>query len=198
MYFINFYVRIYQNKEKNMEFALDSTVNKLKLLFLLDKMEIPLTENSIIDIFTSRNAWLKYMDCKEILFQLLDTGFIYKAGNEENDEESRYGITYEGRNCLSHFYLRIPQSWREEATNFAKDNRMSFKRSQEYLSEYYKNEDGSHSVVLKIKEPMVSQSLLEIKLKAPTRHSAISACKKWRENASNIFEYLYDNIIDEQ
>lgn len=181
-----------------MEFALDSTVNKLKLLFLLDKMEIPLTENSIIDIFTSRNAWLKYMDCKEILFQLLETGFIYKVGNEENDEESRYGITYEGRNCLSHFYLRIPQSWREEATNFAKDNRMSFKRSQEYLSEYYKNEDGSHSVVLKIKEPMVSQSLLEIKLKAPTRHSAISACKKWRENASNIFEYLYDNIIDEQ
>ncbi len=181
-----------------MEFALDSTVNKLKLLFLLDKMEIPLTENSIIDIFTSRNAWLKYMDCKEILFQLLEAGFIYKAGNEENDEESRYGITYEGRNCLSHFYLRIPQSWREEATNFAKDNRMSFKRSQEYLSEYYKNDDGSHSVVLKIKEPMVSQSLLEIKLKAPTRHSAISACKKWRENASNIFEYLYDNIIDEQ
>lgn len=180
-----------------MEFALDSTVNKLKLLFLLDKMEIPLTENSIIDIFTNRNVWLKYMDCKEILFQLLEAGFIYKAGGEENDDEARFGITYEGRNCLSHFYLRIPQSWREEATNFAKDNRMSFKRSQEYVSDYFKNADGSHTVVLKIKEPLVSQSLLEVKLKAPTRHSAISACKKWRENASTIFEYLYDNIIDE-
>ena len=177
-----------------MEFVLDSTINKLKLLFVLDKMEIPLTENSIIDICTNRNLWLNYMDCKEILWQLLEVGFVYKTNDEGN--EVRYGITYEGRNCLSHFFLRIPQSWREEVTAFAKENRMNFKRSQEYLAEYYKNNDGSHTVVLKIKEPLVPQSLLEIKLKAPSRHSAITACKKWKEKAPSIFEFLYDNVID--
>ena len=158
-------------------------------------MEIPLTENSIIDICTSRNDWLNYMDCKDLLWQLIEVGFVYKT-NGESDDEIRYGITYDGRNCLSHFYNRIPQSLRESMTVFAKDNRMNFKRSQEYVSEYFKNPDGSHTVVLKIKEPMIPQSLLEIKIKAPTRHSAILTCKKWKEKAANIFEYLYDSVID--
>lgn len=176
-----------------MDFMVDSTSNKLKMLFLLDKMEIPLTENSIIDICTSRNNWLNYMDCKEVLWQLLEAGFIFKT---EGDDEERYGITYEGRNCLSLFFQRIPQSLREEITTFAKDNRMSFKRTQEYVSEYIKNEDGSYIVNLKIKEPMIPNSLLEIKLKVPTRHSAILTCKKWKDNAPNVFEYLYDTVID--
>ena len=41
-----------------LEYTQDNTINKLKLLFLLDKMEIPLTENNIIDICTSRNNWI--------------------------------------------------------------------------------------------------------------------------------------------
>ncbi len=177
-----------------MEYTPDITTNKLTLLFILDKMEIPLTENSIIDICTSRNDWLNYMECKDILWQLLEVNFIYKTNN--NNEEDRYSITIDGRNCLSHFYLRIPKSLREAITVFVKENRMSFKRSQEYVSDYFKNPDGSHTVVLKIKEPLISQPLLEIKLKAPTRHSAIVACKKWKDEAPNIFEFLYDSVID--
>ncbi len=177
-----------------MDFTPDSTINKLILLFVLDKMEIPLSDNSIMDICTSRNNWLNYMDCKDILWQLLETNFIYKINGENN--ECRYAITLDGRDCLSHFYLRIPQSLRENITNFCKENRMEFKRSQEYVSSYEKNPDGSHTVTLKIKEPMINSPLLEIKLKTPTRHSAILACKKWNEKAPNIFEYLYDGLIE--
>ncbi|HBP43837.1 MAG TPA: hypothetical protein DD621_04130, partial [Clostridiales bacterium] len=82
--------------DKTLEYTQDSTINKLKLLFLLDKMEIPLTENNIIDICTSRNNWINYMDCKEILWQLMEVGFIYKTDND--DGECRYGITLDGRN----------------------------------------------------------------------------------------------------
>lgn len=179
-----------------MEFTPDTTVNKLILLFALDKMEIPLTENNLIEICTSRNNWLNYMEFQEILHQLLDVGFIFK-GNE-NSEDVRYALTYEGRNCLTHFFTRIPQSLREEISDFARDNRMIFKRSQEYVSDYHKNVDGSHLVILKIKEPLVDKPLLEIKLKAPTRHSAIVACKKWKEQAPSIFETLYDTFIDSE
>lgn len=186
--------------ETKMEFTPDATVNKLTLLFVMDKMEIPLTENSIIDICTSRNSWLSYMECKEILWQLLEVGFLYNTNADatptDSSEEIRYGITMDGRNALSHFFLRIPQSLREQITQFVKENRMSFKRSQEYVSDYYKNPDGSYTIVLKIKEPLISQPLLEIKLKTPNRHSAIVACKKWKDKAPNVFEYLYDSILD--
>ncbi len=188
-----------------MDFVADAMVNKLILLFVLDKMEIPLTENSIIDICTSRNGWLNYMDCKEVLYQLLEAKFIYKTDNKpktirtETDvkNDAVFNITYDGRNCISHFFNRIPLSMREEISAFAKQNRMTFKRSQEYVADYFKNtEDGSHTVVLRIKEPMMPQSMFEIKLKSPTRHAAVNACKKWQEKAPQIYEYIFENLID--
>jgi len=173
-----------------MDFVADSTVNKLILLFVMDKMEIPLTENSIVDITTSRNSWLNYMDCKDVLWQLIEVGFVYKT-LDGSTAESRYNITYEGRNALAHFFLKIPSSLREDITNFAKNNRMHFKRSQEYIGDYFKNADGSHTAVLRIREPLEPSSMFEIKIKLPTRHAAIVAVKKWKEKAPNIYENIY-------
>lgn len=177
-----------------MDYVLDELQNKLILLFVLDKMEIPLTEYSIIDICTSSNRWLSYMDCIEILGNLTKFGFIFKTDDE--GKEIRYGLTYEGRDCLSNFYQRIPQSLRENISEYAKANSLYYKKSQEYVSEYISNPDGSYTVVLKIKEPLINSPLLEIKLKAPNRASAKLACSKWSDKAPNIFENLYDTIID--
>lgn len=179
-----------------MVFESDNMDGKLILLFIMDKMEIPLTQNNILDIIT-RKQWLNYMECIDILNQLLDKNFVYKIQKEEaSEEETKYAISYSGRECLSHFYTRIKLSLREDITSFAKENGLKFKRSQEYLSEYTKNEDGSYKVSLKIKEPLINPPLLEINLKAPNKSSAITACSKWSEKAPNVFEYLYDNIID--
>jgi hypothetical protein len=73
---------------------------------------------------------------------------------------------------------------------------MNLKRSQEYVSEYSKNSDGTYSVVLKIKEPILTSSLLEIKLKTPNRQSAVDASKRWKDKAPNIYEAIYDSLLD--
>lgn len=181
---------------ENQTFERDQTTGKLILLWVMEKMEIPLTENSILDICTSRNNWLNYMECKELIWELLNSGFLYKTEEAENEE--RYTITYEGRNCLSHFYKRIPLSIREKITDYVKLNRMSVKRSQEYLSDYSKNTDGSFTVSLRIRSQLVNEPLFEIKLKAPSRNSAMTACKKWQDLAPNIYENIFETLIDEQ
>ena len=173
--------------------------NKLKLMFVFEKMEMPLTENSIIDICTRpENDYLTlgYMDVKEMLWQLLQVKLMYTT--VKNESEVRYGLTNEGRNCLMHFYQRVPQSVRDRISVFCKEHRMEFKRSQEYLSEYSKNADGSHTVTLRIVEPEYDTSLIEVKLKAPTRASAIDACKKWIDQAPSVYEYVYETMIDEE
>ena len=177
-----------------MELIEDNTIEKIKLLFVLERMEIPLTENNIIDICTSSNKWFKYLDLKEAMYQLIEIGFIFE--NKIVGEEARYSITTEGRECLSHFYYRIPQTTRENIIAFVQENRMNLKRSQEYVSDYKKNDDGSYSVILKIKEPALTSSLLEIKLKAPNRKSAIAAAKKWIDKAPAIYENIYENLLD--
>ena len=196
--FIDFYAKIIVRLEifgENMDFEQENTISKLKLLFVLDKMEIPLTENNIIDICTSSNNWFTYLDVKEAMYELLNVKFICEE--KIDGEETRYSITFDGRNCLSHFYYRIPQDIREKITNYAQENRMNLKRSQEYVYEYTKNSDGTYSVILKIKEPILTSSLLELKLKAPTRQSAVEASKRWTEKAPAIYENIYDSLLDD-
>lgn len=177
-----------------MDFVPDDTVNKLILLYVLDKMEIPLTENSILEICSSQNNWVNWMDCKDLLSQLLSSKFIYKPNTDS--DENRYNITVAGRACLSQFYTRIPVSMRDEIAQFAQDNKLLFKRNQEYVAKSYKNEDGSYTVDLKILEPMTTEAILSLSIKTDTRHNATIACKKWRELAASVFEYVYSKIIE--
>lgn len=177
-----------------MEFVPDNTVNKLILLYVLERMEIPLTENSILEICSSQNNWVNWMDCKDLLSQLLTSKFVYKPATET--DESRYNITVSGKECLSQFYTRIPASLRDSIDQFAKNNKLQFKRNQEYVAKSYKNEDGSYTVDLKILEPLTTESIFSLTLKTDTRHNATSACKKWKEMAANVYEYVYSKIIE--
>lgn len=177
-----------------MEFVQDNTIQKIKLLFVLEKMEIPLTENNIIDICTASNNWFSYLDLKEAMYELMEANFIFE--NKIENEESRYSITFDGRNCLSHFYYRIPKDIREKITAYAQENRLALKRSQEYISEYTKNDDGSYTATLKIKEPESAGSMLTIKLKVPNRQVALETTKKWTSKAPQIYENIYDALLD--
>ena len=56
--------------------------DKLVVLYVLDKMEIPLTEESIISI-CQNNDWIAYINCKHVLDLLTDVGLIHRnvSGN---------------------------------------------------------------------------------------------------------------------
>lgn len=170
--------------------------DKLTMLFVIDKMEIPLTEDSILDICSVKNIWIKnYMDCKAIIHDLVDSKLLYTIGNEQDGKEL-FAMTYEGRECLSHLYRRIPLSKREEISSFLQANRLMVKSSQEYSATYSKNEDGSYNVELKIYEPLITAPMFSLTIKAPSRQSANEAIHKWKTNAPNIYELIYEKLIN--
>lgn len=174
-----------------MDLSGEFTVNKLILLFVFDKMDVPITEPTIIEMCTSRNLWLTYMDCKQAMAQLLDTEFIYESTHDRN---SYYSITPDGRTCLGMFYMQIPAALRGEIAEYVKENRLVFRRKQEYAGTYYKNADGTHTVVLKIVDPV--QTTLEIKLNVANRHTAKSVYEKWKDKAATVYSALHEALID--
>mgnify|MGYP000225402819 CR=1 FL=1 len=58
---------------------LDSTVNKLIILYIFDAIEMPLAEDSIVDICYYDLKCMQYIDCKEAIANLLDAGLIVDA-----------------------------------------------------------------------------------------------------------------------
>lgn len=174
-----------------MELTDESATNKLILLYVFETMDVPITANTIIEMCTSLNAWLSYMDCTITINQLQESGFIYRSNKEKN---SYYNITADGRQCLSLFYTRIPSSLRAEITEYIKENRMSIRRKQEYYHNYYKNNDGTYTVQLKIVDPV--QTTLEIKLNVANRNTAKAVCSKWEAKAAQIYGHLHEELID--
>ena len=87
-----------------MAISMDSTQNKLLLLFVFDKMEMPLSEQTILEMCCSANNWINYIDCKQALMQLIDANFV-AAVNKGASNEAMYSI-YAGRQNLSCTFFR--------------------------------------------------------------------------------------------
>lgn len=179
-------------RENAKSFQGEPLVNKLMLLFLFDKMEIPLTDNTLIDICTDvQNNWLNYIDLIETRDSLLEDEFI---ANVSQNSCPIYSITPMGRACLADFYTSIPISKREEISSFAKKNQSRFREKQEYCSDYYKNKDGSYTVVLKTLE--MQQTTLEIKFKVESKQLAKQIHLNWHKKAVSLYSSIIENLVD--
>ena len=178
-----------QKRDKNMQ---DNIVNKLILLFIFDKMEIPLSEDSLLDICSSANEWISYMDCKIALNDLLDTGFCY---NSTQLSSSRlFSITPDGRSCIANFYTRIPSHVRAEISEYIAKNRLYYRKRQEYFTDYYRNNDGTYTVILKIFN--TDRPQLDVKLIVESRSSAKNICKNWTDKAAQAYSALLEILTE--
>lgn len=169
--------------------ALDSKVQKLVILFVFDKMAIPLAETTLLDICTSDNNWLTYMECKQYLSELLETNLVYRLPKSD-----MLNITQDGVSCLSLFFTRIPSSIRDEIVQYARENRMRFKKRQSYFCDYSKNADGTYTVIMRINNDITT--LMELKLVVANRQLAKYLYKSWVDKASSTYSIIYDNLLE--
>jgi hypothetical protein len=170
----------------------ETSVNKLIILFVFDKMEAALSERTILEMCSSGNNWLNYMDCKELLPRLIDDGFLCRTSTTE--EEPLYTITGEGRESLNSFYINIPKSIRDEITVFVKNNSGKLRNRQECKSDYFQNVDGTYTVYLKILAPI--QPMLELKFVVPDKKTAQRIYKNWESKAADLYSAIYETLVD--
>ena len=178
----------------NTDFKADDMEKKIILLFIFEKMEFPLTDQSIGEIIVANSSWMNYMDFRDAIVNLVESKFIHRG---RHGADALFHLTAQGRACLGHFYTTIPASVREEIMEYAKANKQRFKRNQEYTYDYFKNSDGSHTVLLRIKEYGNLENLLEVRMKVNTRSDAIKFANKWKEKAPHAYEALL-NILSEE
>jgi hypothetical protein len=167
------------------------SVNKLILLFVFDKMESPLSENTVVEMCTVGNDWLNYMDCVDLLPRLLDGGFLCSIPTVD---EPLYTLTSDGRETLNNFYVVIPKSIRDEISAFVKKNSGKFRNRQECKSDYFQNAEGTYTVYLKILAPL--QPMLELKFVVPDKKTAQNIYKNWEFKASDLYSAIYDTLVD--
>jgi len=182
-------------EERNFDFVADEFVRKLLLLFIFEKMEFALTDASMSEIIMSNPSWMNYMEYKDGLHKLCEVKYVHQV---THGSDIAYSITQDGRMALSHFYIQIPASIREEITDFAKYNRQKFRRNQEYVYDYFRNTDGTHTVLLRIKDGSSNDNLLEIRMKMSSRAEAVKAVNKWKSKAASVYETLHGIMLADE
>ncbi len=166
-------------------------LDKLILLFVFDKFEVPLREELVLEI-ADGNKWIPYIDCKIALDSIAESGFVTNVSQNKNSK--RYMITADGRECLSSFYTNIPSSLRQNISEHVKENRVAYRKKQDYTADYFRNSDQSFTVKLRIESTSVQ--LMEITLIVQNRNNAKWIYRNWPEKAPMIYEYIHDNLLE--
>ncbi len=169
----------------------ETSVNKLILLFVFDKMESSLSERTLVDMCTSSNDWLNYMDCTVLIHKLKKDGFICEI---PGGDDPLFSLTTEGREALASYYINIPKSVREEISRYIKQYGYKFRMRQECKADYFQNKDGTYTVFLKILAAV--QPMLELKFVVPDKKTANMIYKKWEDKASELYSVVYETLVD--
>jgi hypothetical protein len=179
---------------KNSYFVADEMTRKIILLFVFEKMEIPMSEATLSEVIMANQNLMTYMDYRDALGKIIETKFVV-AKNTASDV--MYYLTQDGRACLSHFFTKIPASVREDIIAYVNENRLRIKRSQEYRFNYFKNADNTYTAVMTIKDHISPDNIMELKLRVPTRVDALHATARWKDKAPMVFENIYSNLVEE-
>ncbi len=167
------------------------TLYKLIILFLLNKVDFPLT-NTQISNFLLEKDYTNYFNIQQSLSELIEAEFVTV---ETIGHSSHCRITASGRETLSFFEYRISPAIQSDILEYLKKNKYSLRDEVSTLSEYYEAKKGEFVVRLRVLEK--EDSIIDLNLAVPTKEDAVKICLNWRSQSQQIYAYVLSNLLKE-
>lgn len=167
----------------------NSEQNKLIILYLLLKIEIPLTRTQITNIILENNL-IDYFALQECLYELEQNNLIEQIN--KNQIQSIY-ITQTGTKAIQAFLNRIPNSIIVLLDNYILENKQALKKEKEVFSSFYKKSENEYIVNLKAIENDIT--LINIDINVVSAKQAKLICKKWESKCEYIYSELMNSLI---
>ena len=167
--------------------------NKLILLFLLQKIDLSLSNNEICQFALERNI-MDYFNVQQYLSELTDCDFLEAF---TDNGTTRYHITSEGSEALEFFQNRIPEWMRNAANEYIINNRQRIKAEYETSANYFLEMNGEFLVKCAVCG-IDGQQIMEVDVVVPTKHQAQLICNNWKKNVSQIYGNIFASLIKEE
>lgn len=168
----------------------NSAVNKLLILYLINKMDIPMSQTQVSQ-FVLEEEYMDYFMLQQMLTENVEKNYL-EAVKENN--ETRYTVTDEGITLLDYFDRQIPINIRNRITKYVAENRKDFKRDYEITANYFYGNDMNDFIVkCGLYEDEVV--LMEINLSVVSKEQAKFICNNWKANVSTIYGNILTALI---
>lgn len=169
--------------------AMDSaTLYKLIILYMLNKVDFPLT-NAQISGFFLENEYTNYFSVQESINDLCENGFVFQ---DTVRNTSYYHLTADGRESLKFFENKIPNAIVDDVDLFLISNKYELRNEVGTVSDYYRISNGDYIVHCQVSEN--DSSLIELNLAVPTREDAAAMCANWKDASQEIYEYAITKL----
>ena len=165
------------------------TLYKLIFLYLLDRVEFPLT-NGQICAFVAEEQYTDYFTVQETLADMVESKLLE---TELVRNSTFYSLTDSGKETLSYFKDDISTAIRKDIENYLKKNKMKLRDENAVLADYSNLDEGRFSVKLQIKEK--DNYIVDMTLVVPDERQAIMLCDNWKKKSSEIYRQLMKELM---
>ena len=162
---------------------------KLIILYMLDKIDFPLT-NSQISEFILNEGYTNYFTLQQTLSELSASGFIHE---ESTHSRTFYHLTEEGRQTLHFFKNDISSAIQDDINEFLTQKKYELKNEVSVKSDYYQNSNGDFSVRCQVFEQ--GSPLIDLTLTAPTEAQAQTMSNNWAKKNQEIYATIMTKLL---
>lgn len=166
-----------------------STMYKLMILYMLNKLDLQLTNSQLSTFFISRE-YTDYFNIQQTLSDLVAAKFIDKTTIRNT---SYYSITPEGYESLTFFKNQIPKGALEDINQYLEENKYALKNEVGTQSSYYKHTNGDYIAHCQVME---GKSLLyELNISVPSEEEASRICANWRGYSEELYAVIMKSLL---
>lgn len=166
-----------------------TTLYKLMILYMLNKVNFPLTNTQISDFMLSKE-YTNYFSTQESLNDLLAAEFIQ---TENYRNTTHYKITRSGSSTVELLDDQIPPGIKDDIVNYLKSNKYELKNEVGTTAKYYKNANKEYSAHMQIKEG--KENLIDLTINVPIEEHADLMCSNWKDYSQEIYEFIMKKLL---
>lgn len=160
------------------------TLYKLMVLYMLSKVNFPLTNAQISDFILGKE-YTSYFTLQQVLSELLNAALI---STKTIRHTTYYQMTSQGEETLGFFGNKISDLIKEEIDAYLMENKYELRNEVGTIADYYQSTNKDYIVHCQIKEG--ASTLIELNISVPTEEHAERMCFNWRSGSQDIYSYI--------
>lgn len=165
------------------------TLYKLIVLYMLDKVDFPLTTSQISE-FILEKEYTTYFKLQETLAEMEDSGLL-RAETTRN--RTLYHLTENGLDTIQYFKNKISPAIQRDIDDFLKEKQYDLKEEVAVKSDYYLNTNHEYEVRCQIVEN--GFHLIDLKLTVPTESEAEAIAGNWASQSQDIYASILTKLL---
>ena len=165
------------------------TLYKLIVLYMLDKLDFPLTNGQISEFILDK-GYTNYFTLQQTLSEMVEAGFIRE---ETTHNRTLYHLTEEGSATIRYFKNNISSAIQDDINLFLAEKRYELKTEVSVKADYYPTGNSEYAVRCQIIES--GSPIIDMTLMVPTEEEASTIANNWNKNNQEIYAQIMANLL---